>query len=250
MKIYDAHIHLGEDCVFDEIQTEEEVIGAYDESEAYGGIIQPFIPRMYVEATRAIHNRISALCEAHPGRFFGMMSMNPHFTREDYENEAARCIKELGFVGIKITPIAHACHPNKKDAMTVFEIAKALKVPVMVHTGSGVPFAVPMQIASNIESFKDVPIVLAHSGGDNMVSSAIFLANKYDNVFLEPSWLSILNLKAVKKIVGPSKIMFSSDIIENLPIELYKYNLVFKSEKEREQVFNKTIANVFKLKIS
>lgn len=250
MKIYDAHIHLGEDCVFDEVQTEEEILSAYEASEVYGGIIQPFIPRMYVEATMAIHDRIAAMCRANQGRFFGMVSMNPHFYREDYEREAKRCVKELGFVGIKITPIAHACHPKKKDAEMVFEIARELNVPVMIHTGAGVPFSDPMQAAKNIEAFPDIPVVLAHGGGDNMLTSALYLAKKYDNVFLEPSWLAIMNLEAARETVGPTKIMFSSDMIVNIPVELCKYKLVFKTEAEREQVFRKTIADVFKLGIS
>ena len=247
MKIYDAHIHLGEDCVFDEVQTEQEIIHTYDELGVDGGIIQPFIPRMYVKDTMEIHDRIAAMTRAYPGRFFGMMSMNPHFTRGDYGKEAKRCIKELGFVGIKITPIAHAVHPSGKDSIMVFEIARELGVPVMVHTGAGVPFSDPMQIAKPIEAFPDVKVVLAHGGTDSMMTSACYLARRYDNVFLEPSWLAVMNLENMYKQVGASKMMFSSDMLVNLPVELFKYNLVFKKEEDREQVFHKTIREVFSL---
>ena len=247
MKILDAHIHLGEDCVFDEVQTEQEIISAYDSLEVTGGIIQPYIPRMYVKDTMEIHDRIAALCKAYPDRFYGMMSMNPHFTREDYEKEAIRCVKELRFVGIKITPIAHACHPSKKDALMVFEVAQELGVPVMVHTGAGVPFSDPMQIAKPIEAFPHVKVVIAHGGSDSMMTSACYLARHYDNVFVEPSWLAIMNLKSMYKQIGASKMMFSSDMLVNLPIELHKYNTVFKNVQDREQVFYKTVKSVFAL---
>lgn len=248
MKILDAHIHLGEDCVFDEVQTEQDIIRVHDEWGIAGGIIQPYIPRMYVQDTREIHDRIAAMTRAYPGRFFGMMSMNPHFYRKDYEKEAKRCMNELGFVGIKITTIAHAAHPSKEDCLMVFEIAQELGVPVMVHTGAGVPFSDPMQIAKPIEAFPDVPVVIAHGGSDNMMTSACYLARHYDNVYLDPSWLGIMNLKSMYKQVGASKIMFSSDMLVNLPVELCKYSLVFKDEADREQVYYKTIKEVFALK--
>jgi predicted TIM-barrel fold metal-dependent hydrolase len=89
-RILDAHIHLGEDCVFDETQTEEQIVAAMEAAGGEGGIVQPYIPRMYVEDTKAAHDRIAAFCRAHPGRFYGMMSMNPHFSRDDYEREAKR----------------------------------------------------------------------------------------------------------------------------------------------------------------
>ena len=122
--IIDAHVHLGEDVVFDEENREDEVLDYYRRFEIDGGIIQPFIPRPYIKDHQEIHNRIAAFCKATSGekKFFGMASINPHFYPEDYDAEAERCIKELGFVAIKITPIAHACHPSSRDAYHVYEV--------------------------------------------------------------------------------------------------------------------------------
>ena len=247
MKIIDAHIHLGKDCVFDEEQTESEIIKSFDTHNIHGGIVQPFIPRMYVEDTMAIHDRIKKFCDDNSGRFYGMVSMNPHFTHEDYEKEATRCVKEMGFVAIKITPIAHACHPNKADARFVYETARKLNVPVMVHTGAGIPFSDPMSLAYVVEEYKDVTFVLAHAGSDMFCQQAIYLAKKHENVFLEPSWVAVINLKGMIKSLGCSKIMFSSDMLENLPVELAKYREAIQSEKDLEQVFCKTASSVFNI---
>lgn len=248
MKILDAHIHLGNDCVFDETQLESEILNKFEQHGVYGGIVQPYIPKMYVSDTQEIHNRIKKFCDEFPKRFFGMMSMNPHFSDADYECEAKRCICELGFVGVKITPFAHACNPSSKDGMKVFEIANQLGVSVMVHTGAGMPFADPMMLVKPIEAFRTTKITIAHAGSDLMNASATYLANKYDNVFVEPSWIAVMKLEAMYKKLGSSKIMFSSDMLVNLPIELAKYNEVFKSETDREQVFFKTCSEVFNLK--
>ena len=42
--IIDLHAHLGEDVVFDEEQTEEELITAYQENHVGGAIVQPYLP--------------------------------------------------------------------------------------------------------------------------------------------------------------------------------------------------------------
>lgn len=245
MRIMDAHIHLGEDCVFDEVQTDQDILDACENCGVTGGIIQPFIPRMYVRDTMLIHDRIAKMCADYPGRFYGMMSMNPHFSPEDYEAEADRCMEKLGFVAIKITPIAHAANPSKKDCLFVCEMARKHKVPLMIHTGAGTPFADPMQMTKAIEAFTDVKFVIAHGGSDAMCGSAIYLASKYENVFVEPSWLAIHNLENMYKKIGASKMMFSSDMVVNMPVEICKYNLVFKDEADREQVFHKTMESVF-----
>lgn len=132
--IIDSHAHLGYDYVFDEESNEEDLQYYYKKYKIYGAIIQPFISRPYVKDTVDIHDRIYKFCKSSPGRFWGMASINPHFTPEDYEKEAKWCVEELGFVGIKITPIAHAVHPSSKVGIHVFEMARYLNVPVMVHT--------------------------------------------------------------------------------------------------------------------
>ena len=167
--IIDAHVHLGEDVVFDEVNTEEELIRYYDEFQIDGGIIQPFIPRPYIRDHQEIHNRIAKVCkELWPRKkFFGMASINPHFYPEDYDAEARRCVEELGFKAIKITPIAHACHPSSKDAYHVYEVCRELNVPLMIHTGNGIPFADPTSVYRGAKDHPDVTVILAHAGWES-----------------------------------------------------------------------------------
>ena len=56
MKIIDAHIHLGFDYVFDgEVQSEEQILETFEQYGVHGGIVQPFLPRYYIEDNRQIH---------------------------------------------------------------------------------------------------------------------------------------------------------------------------------------------------
>ena len=151
--IIDVHGHLGEDVVFDEQQTEEQLLDAYKKNGVDGAIIQPYLPRIYMEDHVRIHDRIYEMTKCKEKRFWGMASINPHFRPEEYDKEAVRCIRGLKFVGIKITPIGHACHPSSKDAMHVWEVCRELKVPLMIHTGAGIPFSDPMSVEKALRSF-------------------------------------------------------------------------------------------------
>lgn len=245
--IIDSHVHLGQDVVFDEVQTEQELLYWHQRCGIDGAIIQPFIPRPYIEDTAAIHNRIAAFCRSQQAAYFGMVSINPHLRPDDFFTEATRCVEELGFVAIKLTPIAHAAHPASEDGRRVFEAAARLNVPIMVHTGAGIPFADPAALFDVAAEYRTVPIILAHAGNDLFSAQAIYLARILDHVYLEPSWLNILNLNKAVKAVGATKIMFSSDLAINIPVELAKYRTLLK-DNDLEQVLSGTAISVFNLK--
>ena len=247
MRILDAHVHLGWCVVFDEGQSESDILEVMGENGVTGGIIQPFITRPYIEKNRELHNRIKTFVDGHKGDYYGLASINPHFDPDEYHAEAVRCIRELGFVGLKITPIAHACHPASRDAYFVYETARELGVPVMVHTGAGAPFADPAQLYKPLKDFPDVKLVIAHGGLDAMHTQAILMAKLCDNAFLEPSWVSTVSLNNMKQQLGAEKIMFSSDTLNNVAVELTKYRYVFRTDAELEQVFHRTAEQVFQL---
>ena len=246
--IIDVHSHLGVDVVFDEEQSEEQLEEAYAKHGVDGAIVQPFICRPYLEDTRAIHDRIKALCENGKRKYWGMASINPHFRPEDYDAEATRCVRELGFVALKITPIAHAAHPSSKDAMHVCEIARALGVPVMVHTGAGIPFSDPISLMKAAETFRDVTIVMAHAGSEMHNQQATYLAKKFDNIYLEPSWVGVIGAGHMIRELGSTKILYSSDVIENIPVEMAKYRSLVSNPEDLDNIFYKNALSIFGLK--
>lgn len=247
MRMIDAHAHIGVDEVFDEVLTEQDLLCAYEQYGIDGAIVQPFIQKPYMDDTRAIHDRIQRFCKAHPGRFWGMVSMNPHMRRTDFDGECRRCVRELGFVGIKIATSAYGVNPSKKNGMHVFEVAGELGVPVMVHTGSGIPFADPVQLIPAAKAFPEVKIVVAYGGGDLTMTQCIQLAAEYDNVWVEPSWTSVLGIGAMVRALGPGRIMFSSDMPQNIPVELAKYRAAITDPTALAQVFAGTCQEVFAL---
>lgn len=247
--IIDVHVHYGHDYIFDEDNDEDTLLSWCEKCGIDYSIIQPSIPRPYLTETAKIHNKIYKLCQKHKNRFFGIASINPHFKQKDYDLELTRCIEKLDFVGTKITPIGHAVNPAGENCMHVYETCRKLKIPIMIHTGSDTVFANPMNILDPARSFPDVKFVLAHSGSNLLFSSALYISRICKNVYIEPSWLNIYALKTAIEEIGPERIMFSSDMPMNIPVELAKYRAVTDDLEVLDQLFYKTALEVFQLNL-
>lgn len=102
---------------------------------------------------------------------------------------------------------------SKKMIYPIFEEAEALGVPVMIHMGE-TPYAMPAQIAPIAEAFPAVPIVVAHSGANNIpanANDAILLARTHDNVYLGTSWVQPPELVQMYYAIGAKKMIWESD---------------------------------------
>jgi len=247
--IIDTHAHYGHDYVFDEDNSIETLLYYCNKYGIDHAIIQPSIPRPYIEETAKIHNDIYAICQKYKGLFFGMAAINPHFKPEDYDAELTRCVKNLGFVGVKITPIGHAANPALESCMHVYEICRTLGIPVMIHTGVDTSFANPINLLAPARAFTDVKFIMAHAGAGIMFTTALYVAELCSNVYLEPSWLDIYSLKTAIDKIGSERIMFSSDMPMNIPVELAKYRAVTEDLAVLDQLFYKTALEVFQLVI-
>lgn len=139
-QVVDAHAHLGGCCVFGVTTTEEDLIRRIDENEIDITIVQPFPGN---EEPKKAHDEIATLCAKYPGRFVGLASLSPHGDHEFYRREVERCVNELHFVGLKLHTFGHAVNPLSEDGDLVFRTGYELGIPVMVHTGLCVPFALP-----------------------------------------------------------------------------------------------------------
>jgi len=244
LKIFDAHAHIGYDVSFDVEASEGDLLSVYAEHGIYGALIQPFIPRPYIDDTRAVHDRIFAFTQAHPGKFFGMISLNPHLYPQTVRDECARCVRDLGFKGVKIATTAYGVSPSGADGLRIFEIAAELGIAVMVHTGGG-NFGAPSLLEKPARLFPETPVVIAHGGGEDGVAECIRLAKAHENVYVEPSWINLLSMEKFAREIGADKIMYSSDMPQNTPAQLAIFNAVFKTPEEREKVFAKTAAKAF-----
>lgn len=249
MKILDAHAHIGQCRVFDLNVTDEDLIGNMDTKGIDVAVVQPF-PGAYPQPPVEVHNSIVTLAKKYPNRIYGLASVNPHvLSKEDWRTEIDRCINDLNFVGIKLHTIGHAIIPGTKDGMMIFEAANDLGVPIMVHTGLGIPPALPTMVVPAAQKFPDLPIILAHAGFNIATGSAVILASLFQNIYLECSWSMGGDILWAIQTIGPERVMFGTDLPHNINTELAKIKEVGVTEDQLEWYLGKTAATIFKIKL-
>lgn len=242
--IVNAHAHIGESRVFDHTFSEKELIEGMDKYGIDVSIVQPLIgPKSYQE----YHDDIADVAVRYPGRIVGMTAFSPHIDRDDYFAEVERCVKELGFVGVKLHPFEMAVDPLSADGRVAFEAASAFGVPLMVHTGVGSPFAGPAKLVPRAREFPHLPIIMAHAGLIVYTHEAMVAAELCQNLYFEPSWCSYYLVHEMIKKFGYERVMIGGDHILNYPLEKLKIDLLELDDKDKAYVLGETARKVFKL---
>lgn len=243
-KIVDAHAHLGGCCVFDLKTTEDDLVRHMEESGVDVTIVQPYPGTK--EPVRA-HDQIAELCAKYPGRFFGLASLSPHGDHGAYQREVERCVKALGFVGVKLHTIGHGVNPLSEDGDLVFATGHALGIPVMVHTGPGIPFALPALCIPAARKYPGLDIILAHAGWSVFSAEAQVAASVCGNLYLETSWCSGEDIRWMISTIGPERVMLGADLPSNVPVEIAKYKALGLEPEVYAQVLGGTACKTFRL---
>jgi len=244
LKTVDTHAHLGECCVFGLISTEEELIRRMDESGIDATIVQPYPGASQASKT---HDRIAGLCEKYPGRIFGLASVSPHGDHDVYRKEVERCVHDLHFVGVKLHTIGHGVNPLSEDGDLVFSTAHELGVPAMVHTGPGVPFALPALCIPAARKYPGLKIILAHAGFAVYSAEAQVAASVCGNLYLETSWCVGEDIRWMISTIGADRVMMGADLPSNVPVEVAKYKALELEPETYSKVMGGTAIEVFKL---
>ncbi|PYO39620.1 MAG: metal-dependent hydrolase [Gemmatimonadetes bacterium] len=241
--IVDVHSHIGYSRVFSAGVTEEQLLQTMEANAIDASLVMPAAASDPIPT----HDAIARLAEKRPGQIFGIISMTPLISEEAYEREFRRCVTQLGFVAVKIHPLAHAVAPNAQVCDIVFRLASEFNIPVMIHTGLGVPFALPSLIIPRARQYPDLTIIQAHAGFAVYTAEAMIVSQECPNVYLEPSWCSAGDIKRMVSMFGAHKVMYGGDLPFNVPVELYKYRTMGLTDEERDMCLGGTAINVFKL---
>lgn len=251
MRIIDSHCHLGGCSVFGFDINEESLLKNLENNKVSAAIVQPF-PGAQPDA-RSVHDRIFKLSKKYPKKIFGIASINPNIGEKQVRYEIERCIKELGFVGVKCHTLGHAANPLLPAGDLIFQIASGLNVPVLVHTGQGPVFAAPSLNILKARQYPELKIILAHSGMMIFTPEAFVAASECKNIYLETSWNTAEDIEWLINTIGSKRIMFGSDAYNNSmynqKVELYKYEIINITEEQKTDVLFNTANNIFNLNL-
>jgi uncharacterized protein len=245
MDILDAHCHVGRSLVTGVEITEEALLATMAANGIGAAMVMPQ-PGQGLEVG-PVHDQIARFAEAHPGVIHGMVNLSPRVEEGAYRAEIARCIRGFGFRAIKLDPSVSALPINHPRCEIVFATARELGVPVIIHTGLGVPNALPALAIPPALAYPDVTVVLAHAGFAVFADEAIVAAQVCPNVVLEPSWCASHQVAAMVRALGAERVMFGSDHPSNVASELAKLRSIGLDEAQLAQVLGRTARRVFGL---
>lgn len=245
IKIIDVHQHLGSCRVFDVNVSKEELLEITNKHGIDTCIVQLFPG---VNEYQEKNNDIINLCKEYKNRFFGLIDINPHLQDDLFESEVNRLMDSGYFKAIKLHTIGHAINPLSRDADKVYKIARKYKIPVMIHTGAGIPFALPSLIIPKAVEYSDVIFIMAHSGNSQIYSAEAFVAaSQCKNIYLETSWTSIGDKEWFINSIGSERVLFGSDMPGNIQVELFHYKSLNLSKKDLENILYNNAKKIFKI---
>lgn len=227
-KKIDAHSHVGYFGGWSDVGiTPEELVAQMDEYNIEKTVVSTFPIKESIEAV-----------DKYPDKLIGAAWVNP------MEPDAVAVIRDAvenhGFKAIKLHPLCQAYLPNDECVFPIAEVAEELGIPLMIHTGHP-PFSLPWSVGQLAELYPNVKIVMIHMGHGNgmYVQSAIDMAKKYPNLYLETSGMPMhTKIREAYRTIGSDRIMWGLDAPFHHPtVEIQRTIVSGLDDTELEDVF-------------
>jgi predicted TIM-barrel fold metal-dependent hydrolase len=241
-RIYDTHTHVGSARHSGRRWSADELLRDMDRFGVDRSVVIPF---PVVEDYRAAHDEIGRAVKAHPDRLVGAACIPPFIPEADFRAEVKRCATDLGFRALKFQPQYQGLNPVSRRSDFLFESALEHRLPVIAHTGTGVPFALPSLFIAPARRFPDLSIVLGHAGGSVYYLETIVAAQTCPNITIEVSSLMPHHVLDILGHVPSSRLMCGSDLPPSLDAELGKILSLQAPEEARRDILWNTAARVF-----
>jgi hypothetical protein len=209
--VVDAHTHLGRD----EDGQSLELAGLIKSLDEVGPSARactfPLHDPDRTPAYRTPNDRVLRWAEESGGRLYPYCRLDP---ADDPVAEAERCLA-LGARGIKLHPRAQAFGFGNAAAESIWKVAEAAKVPILIHAGRGMPRMDPL--ADLALRFPDVVLVLAHAA---IADQGMFASRLRDhpNVLYDTSTFSVFDQLELFARVPAERIVYASDVPYGRPL--------------------------------
>jgi predicted TIM-barrel fold metal-dependent hydrolase len=211
---------------------------------------------------REVNDWIANFTRAHRDRLVAVGSVNP-LHEMDVRSEIRRVL-DLGIGMIKIHPPHQLFSPNayRGELWQLAEVYRECEergVPVMVHTGTSVfprarnVFADPMPVDDVAIDFPKLSIILAHAGRPLYGETALFLARRHANVYIDVSGIPPKSLpKYFPRLAQLSdKVLWGTDWpsmgVVSLRKNIDEFRALALGEEVERKVFWENAARLFGL---
>jgi len=175
----------------------DELLRLMDEEGIERAALVNYVAPDVIGFDESVNEWVSRYVSGHGDRLVAVGSVHPRRTR-DARGETSRLFDELGIRMLKIHPphqlfAANAYLEGDEALAAIYRTAQERGRPVMIHTGTSVfprarnRYADPIAADDVAVDFPRLPIVLAHAGRPLFMETAVFLARRHPNVYLDLS---------------------------------------------------------------
>lgn len=145
----------------------------------------------------------------YPEKLIGLAVVNPWAL--DGEEELERCFRDYGFRGVKLNAVRFGISADRHSILDpYFQLCSKYKGVVIAHAMSDL-MSMPAKWEEMARNFPDVAVILSHMGIPAMVDSALKIARRTRNIYLNTAVCFAPVIKRAIEEVGPEKIVFASD---------------------------------------
>ncbi|MCX7918261.1 MAG: amidohydrolase family protein [bacterium] len=176
---------------------------------------------------------------------YGYITLNPNYLVES-EKEIEKYHTHPKWVGVKLHP-SYNGHPIDSAAnIKLITMAESANLPLLIHTYD-FGDAAPRRVLSVRERCPDIPIIMAHMGGNNW-KEGIDVAEKTDKVYLDIV-CSVFDYDKVGEAidrVGVNKLVFGTDLTLIHPaIAISMFEAINLTEADKKKIYYTTALKIF-----
>ena len=162
---------------------------------------------------------VAKMVEKYPDRLIGFASVDPH-KGEKAVVELEDAVRNMGLKGLKIIPHLIDVYPNGKLMYPLYEKARELGIPVLLHTGTHfhlgrkIKYCQPIHVDEVAVDFPELKIIIAHFGYP-WYQEALAVVQRNFNVYFNiagwsPRYIPDMVVQHMDSILS-HKVLFGSD---------------------------------------
>jgi len=240
MKIYDAHVHLGESGPWQPYGKPtiyiEELMPLLDKFNVARALVfpNPNVGDKYPET----NDYIAKSVEKHRERLVGFGRVDPRRGSEAIK-ELKRIKQKLGLTGIKLHPMVECFRPDHTYFDEFLKSVNDLKLPVLIHTGDG--FSAPGLTVKVAKRHPQMVMILAH-----LRESCVSALKDLSNIYVETSG-TLPEFVEMASDIDENRVMFGSDVpYYRYPTQIAIIESAEISNKVKRKVYFENFDRLFK----
>lgn len=238
--IIDVNAMIGKRKIKPEI-TASELLDAMNMAKVDKAVIYCFAP---VLDNDSVLNAISE----NEDRFIGLYTVNP------WEETAVKQLESAfdnGFKGLHLDAVRHGFAMNELELLApLIEVCDQAGFPVWAY-GAAEVFSTPILFQEIAQNFPNVPFIMGHMGYIYETSSAMGVASRNKNIYLDLTGSMYSHIKKAMRLVPVDQILFGSGTPDygTFDTEIEKIEEAVDEENIRELILGKNAAKIFGIEI-